>query len=208
MIGKRRVDPMVRQTRRVVELRRTAAPFTNEETQKVVSRVLELTGDEQLSKSIEFSPTAISMIRRLLEKGGTIVPDTDALMSSVRTEALTGTNAEIKCYLELPEVFKLAESRKITRAEVAADLALNREGGKLMVIGTAPAALMRVLCHRQHMPMTDVCVLATVSGFAQAVELKERLRDSGLAYIVTRGRCGGPNAAAAILNSILETISE
>lgn len=199
---------MVRQSRRVVDLRRVNAPFSSAETEEIVSRVLKVTGDEQLCKSIEFSPTAVSMIRRLLQKGGTVIPDTEALAGTVKAETLAGTGVEVRCFLELPEVFRLAENKKITRAEVAADVALNRDGGKLMVIGTAPAALARVLSHRQHMPMCDVCVLATVSGFAQAVELKERLRDSGLAYIVTRGRCGGPNAAGVILNCILEYLNE
>ena len=132
--------------------------------------------------------------------------DTETLAASVRAMLSTGCHANVCCYLEDSAVGHMAEMRCVTRAEVAIDRALSQTGPKVMIIGTAPAALSRVLYHRQKLPMTDVIVVATVSGFAQVVELKERLRDSGLAYVVTRGRCGGPVAAEALLNSILEIV--
>lgn len=199
---------MVRQTRRLVELHMGKTPFTSQETEAIVGRLKCRTTDEQLASSVEFSPTAISMIRRVLIGEGLIVTDTETLAASVRAMLPTGCRANVCCYLEDSAVGRMAEMRRVTRAEVATDLALSQTGPKVMIIGTAPAALSRVLYHRQKLPMTDVIVVTTVSGFAQAVELKERLRDSGLAYVVTRGRCGGPVAAEALMNSIFEIITK
>lgn len=199
---------MVRQTRRLVELRKEKTPFSSHETEAIIGRIRCRTADEQLAASVEFSPTAVSMIRRALIGDGLLIPDTETLASSVRAMLPAGCRAQVCCYLEDAAVGRMAEMRRVTRAEVAADLALSQSGPKVMIIGTAPAALSRVLCHRQKLPMSDVVVVTTVSGFAQAVELKERLRDSGLAYVVTRGRCGGPVAAEALMNSILEIITK
>lgn len=198
---------MVRQTRRLVDMRREKTPFTSPETDAIVGRLKCRTADDQLAAAVEFSPTAVSMIRRVLIGDGLIVPDTETLAAAVRSMLPTGCRACVTCYLEDSTVSRMAESRRVTRAEVAADMALSQNGPKVMIIGTAPAALSRVLSHRQKLPMSDVVVVATVSGFAQAVELKERLRDSGLSYVVTRGRCGGPAAAEALMNSIVEIIA-
>ena len=100
----------------------------------------------------------------------------------------------------------LAEIRHTTRAEIAVDIGLAIPGPKLVVIGSAPAALNRVLIRRQHEPLSEVCVLAAPSGFANVVQLKEKLRDSDMAYIVARGKKGGTVVTAAILNAILRAI--
>ena len=60
-----------------------------------------------------------------------------------------------------------------------------------MVVGSAPAAINRMITRRQHEPMSDVCVLAASTGFASVVQLKERLMDSDLTSIVVRGKKGG-----------------
>ena len=55
-------------------------------------------------------------------------------------------------------------------------------------------------------PRSEVCVLAAPSGFANVVQLKEKLRDSDMAYIVARGKKGGTVVTAGILNAILRAI--
>lgn len=197
---------MARQTRRLMDLKREKPVFSSPETDEIVNRLRARTGDERLASGTEFSPTAVSMIRRVLRGEGTIVPDTEPLAASIRVALPDNTRTEVTCFLEDRAVALLAESKHITRAEVAADVALSRPGAKVMIIGTAPAALARLIENRRTLPMSDVVVVATVSGFAQAVELKERLRDSGLSYIVIRGRCGGPTAADALMKSVIDTI--
>lgn len=96
--------------------------------------------------------------------------------------------ARVMCFIDEPYVVSLAEARRATRAEVAVDHALALPGPKLMVVGSAPTALHRLVQRRQSAPMTDVCVLTALSGFASAIQLKERLWESDLASIVVRGQ--------------------
>jgi precorrin-8X/cobalt-precorrin-8 methylmutase len=77
-----------------------------------------------------------------------------------------------------------------------------------MVVGSAPSAINRMIRRRQHEPMSDVCVLAASTGFASAVQLKEKLIDSDLTSIVVRGKKGGIPATISILNSILREIAK
>ena len=79
-------------------------------------------------------------------------------------------------------------------------------GIKLMVVGSAPAAIQRMILRRQREPMSDVCVLAAPAGFASVVQLKERLMDSDLASIIVRGKKGGIPVTTTILNAILREI--
>jgi precorrin-8X/cobalt-precorrin-8 methylmutase len=96
----------------------------------------------------------------------------------------------------------------VTRAEVAVDYGLAVAGPKLMVVGSAPAAINRIITRRQHEPLSDVCVLAAPTGFASVVQMKERLMDSDLTSIIVRGKKGGVQATAALLNAILREIAE
>ena len=48
-----------------------------------------------------------------------------------------------------------------------------------------------------------MCIIASANGFANIVELKERIWESGLPCIVIRGRKGGAGAAIAITNALI-----
>lgn len=50
-------------------------------------------------------------------------------------------------------------------------------------------------------------MLAAPSGFASAVQLKERLLDSDLASIIARGKKGGIPATVTLVNAILREIN-
>ncbi|MBQ3761783.1 MAG: precorrin-8X methylmutase [Clostridia bacterium] len=199
---------MTKHSRRVMDIRRMNVPFTNEETQSVVAKVLARSQDEALAKSLQFSPTVISNIRRLITNGGTIITDTEILAQSIDASLLEGSPAELKCFIDDPEVLLRAQAKGTTRAEVALDVGLTQPGNKLFVIGSAPSALNRLIAHRQCEPLIDVSLLCTISGYAAAVQLKERLRESDMAFAVTRGKSGGTQAAQFLFEAILETIRE
>ncbi|MBR5752507.1 MAG: precorrin-8X methylmutase [Clostridia bacterium] len=199
---------MIKRTRRVADLRRSVLPFSNEETQLIQQKLREKTGDEALSASLQFSPTAVSGIRQLARTGGVIVCDTQVLANLVKDMLPEGLPVEVRCYIDDKEVLLRADAMRTTRAEVAVDLALESDGGKLFVIGSAPAAFSRLMQHRMRRPLTGVSVLTSLNGFANAVPLKERLRESDMPFILTRGKNGGVNAACDILECVLETIKE
>lgn len=184
------------------------APFVNQGVSDILKAVEEKTNNRDLSQSIYFGPTALTHIKRLIESGGTIITDTTLIANDIDAALLGENGATVRCFIDDEQVIQLAELRHVTRAEVAVDYGLAQEGLKLLVIGSAPAAISRVLSRRQREPLSDVCVLAAPTGFASVVQLKERLIESDLSAIVMRGKKGGVQPTVALINAILREIAD
>ena len=187
---------------------RVANPYVSQGVSNILKALESELKDPALAQSIYFGPTALTHIKRILETGGSIITDTTLVANDIDARLLGESGAQILCFIDDPQVVSLAEQRHVTRAEVAVDCGLAVEGPKLMVVGSAPAAINRMINRRQHEPMSDVCVLAAPTGFASVIQLKERLMDSDLNAIVVRGKKGGVSTTVALLNAILREISE
>lgn len=188
--------------------RAVGIPYMNEEMSNIISSLENDMGDNTLAQSVFFSPTALTHVKRLIEMGGSIITDTAIVMNAIDSSLLGNKGARLMCFIDDPRVVTVAEQRRVTRAEVAVDYGLTVTGPKLMIVGSAPAAIQQLLNRRHREPMSDVCVLAAPNGFASAVQLKERLLDSDMATIIIRGKKGGTAAAAALTNSILRQIAK
>ena len=187
---------------------RMAIPYLNPGMTNIIKNIEEETKDRALAQSIYFGPTALTHIRRVIEMGGSIITDTTLVANDIDSTLLGDNGAKVLCFIDDPQVVYLAEQRHVTRAEVAVDYGLAVPGIKLMVVGSAPAAINRMIQRRQREPMSDVCVLAAPSGFASVVQLKERLMDSDLASIIVRGKKGGIPVTTTILNAILKEVAQ
>ena len=188
---------------------RIAIPYMSQEMTSILAEIERETNDPALAQSIYFGPTALThIIRRLIEMGGSIVTDTMLVANDIDESLLGRNGARVVCFIDDPQVIALAEQRRVTRAEVAVDYGLALPGPKLMVVGSAPSAINRMVQRRMHEPMSDVCVLAASTGFASVVQIKERLMDSDLTSIVVRGKKGGVPATIAIMNAILREIAK
>lgn len=181
-------------------------PYMTQEMASILAEIEHETNDASLAQSMYFSPTALTHIKRLVEMGGTIITDTTLVQNGIDSSLLGNKGAKVACFIDEPQVMSLAEQRRITRAEIAVDYGLAIAGPKLMVVGSAPSAINRMIRRRQHEPMSDVCVLAASTGFASVVQLKERLIDSDLTSIVVRGKKGGIPLTITIVNAILREI--
>ena len=186
---------------------RMGVPYLNPGMANILKDVETETRDHTLAQSIYFGPTALTHIKRLMEMGGTIITDTTLVANDIDMSLFGDSAAKVLCFIDDPQVVSLAEQKHVTRAEVAVDCGLSVPGMKLMVVGSAPAAINRVIQRRMREPMSDVCVLAAPTGFASVVQLKERLMDSDLATIIVRGKKGGVPVTTTILNAILREIN-
>ncbi len=180
-----------------------AMPYVTSEMAAIMEHVRTETGDEALAQGIHFSPTALTLVRRVMMTGGTIVADTGLALSDIDKQSARKLSVSTVCYLDDPQVLALAEQKRTTRAEVALDFALSQPGVKLLVVGSAPTALDRLLRRHQVEAQSDVVVLAAPTGFASVVQLKERIWESDLPAIVVRGKRGGTSAAVSITNALM-----
>ncbi len=180
-----------------------AMPYVTSEMAAIMEHVKAETSDEALAQGIHFSPTALTLVRRVMMTGGTIVADTGLALSDIDKQSARKLGVSTVCYLDDPQVLALAEQKRTTRAEVALDFALSQPGVKLLVVGSAPTALDRLLRRHQAEAQSDLVVLAAPTGFASVVQLKERIWESDLPAIVVRGKRGGTSAAVSIVNALM-----
>ncbi|MBQ8952526.1 MAG: precorrin-8X methylmutase [Clostridia bacterium] len=180
-----------------------AAAYQSESALRIINRVELETGDMSLRPSLHFTPGVVDRIERQLALGCSVIVDSNLIYTGLNRELAAGLPVQMECFMDDPRVVSLAAQKRITRAEVAIEQALSVKGPKLIVIGSAPMALNRLLQLNQHSPLHEVVIIAAATGFASIVELKEQLWESGLPCIVMRGRRGGAGAAIAVANALL-----
>ena len=73
----------------------------------------------------------------------------------------------------------------------------------IFAIGNAPTALLRLEELVQAGTVRPALIIGVPVGFVNVVESKERIMGLDVEYIVARGRKGGSNVAAAIVNALL-----
>ena len=83
------------------------------------------------------------------------------------------------------------------------DKALSLQKPLIFAIGNAPTALIRLYEHIQEERIRPELVIGVPVGFVNVVYAKELIMQADVPFIVARGRKGGSNVAAAIVNALL-----
>ena len=132
--------------------------------------------------------------------------------------ALTGINKKrlaeyggsARCYMADESVAAEARERGVTRASVSMEHAARdaKASGKktIFAIGNAPTALITLREMYDERIFKPDFVIGVPVGFVNVVEAKELILETDIPHIVNRGRKGGSNVAAAIVNALLYTM--
>ena len=91
---------------------------------------------------------------------------------------------------------------------VPAERAASLEGPAVFAIGNAPTALMRLHELTEAGSLRPALVIGVPVGFVNVTESKELFLGGETPYIIARGRKGGSNVAAAIVNALLYGLIE
>ena len=73
----------------------------------------------------------------------------------------------------------------------------------IYVIGNAPTALIRIYELYREQKIKPALVIGVPVGFVNVVQSKELIMETDMPYIIAKGRKGGSNVAAAIMNALL-----
>lgn len=169
----------------------------------VVKRVIHTTADFSYETSMTFSEGVIEKAVKALREGTDIVTDTNMAKSGINSKIAEKLGCMVKCYMADKNVAQEAEKNQVTRAAVSVEKASRDNPGCIMVVGNAPTALMKIRELYDKGEFNPKLVIGVPVGFVNVVEAKEEIIDSGMSYIVARGRKGGSNVAAAIMNALL-----
>ena len=175
----------------------------------VILRAIHTTADFDYAKTLTFSPDAVKKGVAALKSGADIVTDTTMALSGINKRVLRKFGGEVYNFIADEAVAKEAKERGITRAAVSMERAAAMGKHLVYAIGNAPTALVRLyeLWQDGQLP-TPALIVGVPVGFVNVVEAKELILTMDCPYIVARGRKGGSNLAAAIVNALLYTASK
>ena len=177
------------------------------ENELVIKRAIHTTADFDYADNLVFSPHAVKLGIEALKAGCDIVTDTQMAKSGISKATLAKLGGEVHCFMSDPDVAAEAKARGVTRALVCMEKAAKLGKPLIFAIGNAPTALIRIRELMDAGELSPALVIGVPVGFVNVVESKELIIESSVPHIVARGRKGGSNVAAAIVNAMLYQIT-
>ena len=178
-----------------------------EENKAVVKRVIHCTADFEYAVTLAFSDGACAKAIEALKNGCDIVTDTQMAKSGINKAAAAKLGCDIHCFMSDPDVAETAKQRGCTRAVASMEKAAALGRPVMFVVGNAPTALLALRDLIDAGTVNPELVVGAPVGFVNILEAKDAIMEAGVPYIVAKGRKGGSNVAAAIVNALMYQIT-
>ena len=173
----------------------------------VIKRCIHTSADFDYADHLIFSEKAAEQAIEALRQGALIVTDTNMGKAGINQAALKKARCEVCCFMADPEVAEEARCRGETRAVISMEKAAKivREGKRpvIFAIGNAPTALIKLYEMIIEEGLRPALIIGVPVGFVNVEAAKEMILNTEVPHIVARGRKGGSNIAAAIVNALL-----
>jgi precorrin-3B C17-methyltransferase len=167
-----------------------------------VIRCIHTTADFEYEDLYLSNNNAITQWHEYLRNGGTIVTDVTMVQSGITKEFINRYNTPVYCYLNDPATAPLAEKENLTRSQAGMRIAIEKHPDALFVVGNAPTALFELCDQLQNGSFKPAGIIGAPVGFVNVVESKLKLQSMRqIPYVIIRGRKGGSNVAASIVNA-------
>lgn len=180
--------------------------FKSEIEEKIIKRAIHTTADFEYLDILKISENAAEIIKDALENKASIYTDTTMALSGINKRKLDKLGCKYECLVADQKTISKAKEEGITRSMAAVEIAAEDKGRKIFVLGNAPTALFKVIEMVESGELKVDAVIGVPVGFVGAAESKEKLSETKIPYILSEGRKGGSNLAAAIINAILYSI--
>lgn len=191
---------------RIIDAEAGPHPWPAEEWQ-LVRRVIHTSADFDYCRSIAMSPDAVSAGVAALKAGCGLVTDTTMALAGINKQKLALYGVTPACFVADLQVAREAREQGITRSIVAMRTATADPANRVFVIGNAPTALFELLRQVREEGLRPALIVGFPVGFVGAAESKEELvavaAEYRIPFIAARGRKGGSNVAAAVVNALL-----
>jgi len=179
-----------------------------EEKAPIIKRVIHTTADFEYADTLVFSENAVAKALEALERGASIVTDTQMAKAGINKKVLKKYGGEVFCFMSDEDVADTARQKGTTRATASMDKASLLDKELIFAIGNAPTALIRLYELMEEGKLNPALIIGVPVGFVNVVQSKELVIQSGCPHIVARGRKGGSNVAAAICNALLYMLNK
>ena len=173
------------------------------EFELVVKRVIHTTADFDYYDNLCFSEHAVLRMMDAIRAGCDVITDTTMAQSGINKKILAQFGGQARCFIGDEDVAREAKERGVTRSLVSMEKAARLGKPLIFAIGNAPTALFSICDLMRAGKLAPEMIIGVPVGFVNVVEAKEEVMRTAQNYIVARGRKGGSNVAAAIVNAVL-----
>ena len=173
------------------------------EFELVVKRVIHTTADFDYYENLCFSEHAVLRMMDAIRAGCDVITDTTMAQSGINKKILAQFGGQARCFIGDEDVAREAKERGVTRSLVSMEKAARLGKPLIFAIGNAPTALFSICDLMRAGKLKPEMIIGVPVGFVNVVEAKEEVMRTAQNYIVARGRKGGSNVAAAIVNAVL-----
>ncbi len=174
----------------------------------VIKRVIHTSADFDYLDNLCFSKDVVDMMQQAIREGACIVTDTQMAKAGINKKRLATYGGEVFCFMSDDDVAAIAKKQGSTRAVASMDKAAGLDQKLIFAVGNAPTALVRLYELIEEGKLSPAGIIGVPVGFVNVVEAKELIMRAPVPYIVARGRKGGSNIAAAIVNALLYSMKE
>lgn len=175
----------------------------DEKQAPIIKRVIHTSADFDYVENLCFSERAVDDFQNAIQNGACIVTDTQMVKAGINKQRLASYGGEVYCFMSDEDVVQIAKKQGSTRAVASMDKAAALDRDLIFAIGNAPTALVRLYELIRQEQLSPKGIIGVPVGFVNVVEAKELIMKASIPYIVARGRKGGSNIAAAIVNALL-----
>ncbi len=173
------------------------------EAWSIVRRMIHTSADFDYIQSVCFHPNAIQEGIQAIQTGKNIITDTEMLRAGIRKKSLEKFGGKALCLIGDPEVSDASEKAGTTRSHEAVNRSIKNMEGGIYAVGNAPTALLRLIELIREDRARPALILGFPVGFVNAAESKALLTELDLPYITNKGRRGGSNIAASVVNALI-----
>ncbi|MBR3302410.1 MAG: precorrin-8X methylmutase [Clostridia bacterium] len=169
----------------------------------IIKRVIHTSADFEYADTLCFSEDVVAKAHEAIKNGACIVTDTQMAKAGINKKNLARYGGEVYCFIADEDVAAAAKANGSTRSAASMDKAASLGKPLIFAIGNAPTALVRICELIEEGKLDPKLVIGVPVGFVNVVQSKELLMQEPVPYIVARGRKGGSNVAACIVNALL-----
>lgn len=174
----------------------------------VIKRCIHTSADFEYADSLYFTDGIIETVQDAIRNGAYIVTDTKMAQAGINKKRIEAYGGKVLCFIGDEDVAQEAKARGVTRSLVSMEKAAQLDRPVIFAIGNAPTALISICDLVKAGKLRPAAVIGVPVGFVNVVESKEQIIKLGVPAIVARGRKGGSNIAAAIVNAIQYKIED
>jgi len=187
----------------------------NKIEQKIAIEMIQASGDLSILENLRFSKQAVETGLEALDDDHELYCDTDGVICNLKPKYLKN---EPLCFINKANVISQAKSNKKTRSMTAVDLWKKHLSGSIVIIGSEPTALFRLIeiLEEQDKEHDDYnlpkLIIVMPVGFTGAIEAKKYLWENRkklkVPCITLLGTRGGNDLASTVMNCLLKIHSE